>query len=105
MNDSTVKITGKRRRGQMIFFISVAVMAVALVVVLFLLRITEKEVPTRKPEFDPQACIRMMDISRVYRIKGDGPNPQKLWFATAEGVRVLDLETFEWIRYGLDHGL
>ncbi len=80
-------------------------MMVVLGVVLFLLRETNRGLPARKPSFDPDAVVRVFDISRVYRIRRNGAPSGELWFACAEGIRMLDPATSEWTRYGLDHGL
>ncbi|MBD3320222.1 MAG: hypothetical protein GF350_03915 [Chitinivibrionales bacterium] len=105
MKENTLNISTRQRRGRLVFIISLAVLAVALGAVFFILDLTKKEITFRKPEFDPRACVRLPAVSRVYRIQQSSIHPHNLWFGTAEGIRVLDLETFAWTRYGLDHGL
>ncbi|MBD3420780.1 MAG: hypothetical protein GF398_11735 [Chitinivibrionales bacterium] len=85
--------------------LSVATMVVVLGIVIFLLTRVKELAPQRKPHFNPQACIRLKDISRVYKIRANPYRPEQLWFMAREGVRMLDLETLAWTRYGLDHGL
>ncbi|MBD3315321.1 MAG: hypothetical protein GF344_06005 [Chitinivibrionales bacterium] len=100
------KTIHKQRQLRRLFRVSVtiALMVTVLLVALYLIRQSKKTV-LREVEFDPIACVRLFDISRVYRIRAADYAPHMLWFATAEGIRVLNTETLEWQRYGLDHGL
>jgi ligand-binding sensor domain-containing protein len=96
----------KQRRIRRLFRLSVTVgvMMTVLLVALYLIR-QSRQTFLREVAFDPVACVRLFDISRVYRIRAADHDPTELWFATAEGIRVLDTETMEWRRYGMDHGL
>lgn len=60
-----------------------------------------------KPQvkFDTGKCLRLSDITRVYKIKAKDSNHNEIWFCTEEGLRVLNEKSAKWLRYGLDHGL
>ncbi len=97
-------IRKKRKQRQVITALSVVMMGVVLMIVLFLFRQTETEI-SRSVSFDPDSCVRLIDIGRVFRIRPREDNPRMLWFCTAAGLWRLDSETLEWTRFGLDHGL
>jgi len=92
-----------RRQRRAIVAIMLTLMGVGLVVSLYMLQ----DVPPRlrSVDFDPQACVRMLGVSRVYTIRPNPADSGEVWFGTAEGIRVFDTTYFEWTRYGLDHGL
>jgi hypothetical protein len=99
---STRKINRFQQRFRI--FITVIFAAVACSVVIIALRARVVAVP-RSVEFDPAMVVRVGDISTVYAIRQDPRHPSWLWFATAQGVHVLDRATGSWRRYGADHGL
>ncbi len=96
----------RRLQSQRSFVVTLTVgmMGGVLVVALFLLSRTKDKTPP-SVEFDPEKCVRLLDISRVFRIRPEPPEDTKLWFASAEGLWSLNTETYAWRRYGLDHGL
>jgi len=83
----------------------VAIMGIVLVIALYLLHKSENEV-LKKVSFDPKACVRIMSVGRVYRIREQTTDDtDRIWFCTDVGIRVLDASKGKWTRYGLDHGL
>lgn len=96
----------RRLQAQRSFVVTLTVgmMAGVLVVALFLLSRTKEKTPP-SVEFNPDKCVRLLDISRVFRIRPEPPENTKLWFASAEGLWYLNTDTYAWHRYGLDHGL
>jgi ligand-binding sensor domain-containing protein len=95
---------GKRRQRHMISLLMLVLMGLGLVVSLYLLRDVEEEMAQRV-EFDPNACVRMLSVGRVYRIERNPRDTGEVWFGTAEAIRVFDMQSATWTRYGLDHGL
>ncbi|MEW6041892.1 MAG: hypothetical protein AB1633_10250, partial [Elusimicrobiota bacterium] len=55
--------------------------------------------------FDSNALLRVSDVTRVYKIKENPSDPNLIWFAADEGIRVLNEDLLKWQRYGMDHGL
>lgn len=98
-------LRSRNRQRSITVLAMVGIMGAVLVVTLFLLNRTEKALPSRAVDFDPQRCVRVLDVTRVYRIRSNPLAPEQIWFATAEGIRVLDTTRLKWTRYGLDHGL
>lgn len=105
MNAFPSKLKNQKNAGRTYLVLTVGIMAVVLMVVFYLYHQTQTSITPPRPEFDTTQCVRLLDISRVYRITTDPFDASRLWFSTAEGIRVFDSETAEWIRYGLDHGL
>jgi ligand-binding sensor domain-containing protein len=79
-------------------------MGVVLIIVLFLFKETGT-IESRSVTFDPDSCVRLIDIGRVFRIRTQDTDSNMLWFCTAAGLWRLDEETLAWTRFGLDHGL
>ncbi|MBD3242144.1 MAG: hypothetical protein GF331_16250, partial [Chitinivibrionales bacterium] len=102
---SLKKAYSQRRRGRwLITGLMLGIMLMALVVTMVLIRRSKDDLP-RSVRFDPDKCVRMLDVSRIYVIRRNPLDSGEVWFGTAEGIRVLDMHTVSWIRYGLDHGL
>jgi hypothetical protein len=84
-------------------------LAMVAIVLIRYLQFTH-EIKTRKSvpitlQFNPDSCVRLHDLTRLYAIKADPLDADRIWFCGAEGIRVLDQVTLEWRRFGLDHGL
>lgn len=96
----------RRRQRRGITVIMVIMMGLGLVVTLYLLRDHELRTPgERTVVFDPDKCVRLQTVSKVYVIRVNPVDTTEVWFGTEEGIRVLETETATWIRYGMDHGL
>lgn len=94
-----------RQRNRLLStFAAVAMMIVVLGIALFLLRRRDAVVQPRVA-FDPAACVRVFDVTRVYKIETAPGDSRSIWFGTAEGVHVLDTASAQWTRFGLEHGL
>jgi hypothetical protein len=99
---NTMVMRQKRRRTLVTYM--AAVMSLVLIVTLVLLKQSKKSI-VPLVRFDPKQCVRVFDVSRVYKIKNNPLVPNQVFFATAEGLRVLDESLAQWTRYGMDHGL
>jgi hypothetical protein len=101
-------IPGRRARTirKTTFGIAAAALAGSILLAVFaLVRMNSNPPAQPAASFDVRACVRLLHISRVYSIQQDESNADLLWFATGEGVRVLNRTTLEWQRYGLEHRL
>jgi ligand-binding sensor domain-containing protein len=97
---SNFEKTQKRFR----IFLSVIFAALACGLVLTVLK-QKIANPTQKVRFDSAAVVRVGDVSKVYTIKPEPWNKNKLWFGCAEGLHCFDREAVSWKRYGTDVGL
>lgn len=96
---------GQRRRQRwLISGLMLGIMLMALVVTIVLIGRSKDDLP-RNVRFDPDKVVRLLSVSRVYVIRRNPLDSSEVWFGTAEGIRVLDLKTVSWMRYGIDHGL
>jgi ligand-binding sensor domain-containing protein len=71
----------------------------------FVLRAHRRPAVPNGREFDAHACVRLLPVTRVYKIQINDRDSNSLWFATDAGVRVLDRTTYSWRRYSIDRGL
>jgi len=84
-------------------FITVVFGAIACSVAIMALRSNIVN-PFTPVKYDSTMMIRVGDVSRVYTIKRD-PKENKLWVGAQEGIHSFNRDTYEWHRYGPEHGL
>ncbi len=94
----------RRRQRWIISGLMIGIMLMALTVTVVLIKRSKTDLD-RTVRFDPDEVVRLLSVSKVYVIRRNPLDSSEVWFGTAEGIRVLDLSTVSWIRYGIDHGL
>ncbi|MDD5673993.1 MAG: hypothetical protein PHC61_07520 [Chitinivibrionales bacterium] len=95
----------RRSAPPVLGLVALTLTALLILTVLAIRIFAVKSAVQRQVAFDPQKNIRLPHVSRVYRIRQDPREKARIWFATAEGLRSFNNQTFAWTRYGLDHGL
>jgi hypothetical protein len=98
-------IRALRTRRYLGLALTVCVLCAVLIVVVALYRLQVSRQVTAEPAFDPHRCVRFFHLNRVYAIRPQPGRQQRIWCATAVGLRVFDTDRARWRRFGMDHGL